>query len=88
LIHFLEIECGYILGVWPEVLDGCNEECSDDCGEQTSLYTAALESVLNCADCDLPTYEDNDPICVLFPAFDHLVIVVLRNVGIYGEKWP
>ena len=37
---------------------------------------------------DTRTYENEDGISILLPAFDHLVVFILCNVGVYGEEFP
>ena len=37
---------------------------------------------------DTGTHENEDGICILLPAFDHLVVFILCNVGVYGEELP
>jgi hypothetical protein len=37
---------------------------------------------------DTRTHENEDGISILLPAFDHLVVFILCNVGVYGEELP
>jgi hypothetical protein len=37
---------------------------------------------------DTGTHENEDAISILLPAFDHLVVFILCNVGVYGEEFP
>jgi hypothetical protein len=37
---------------------------------------------------DTRTHENEDPVGILLPALDHLVVFVLGSLGVYGEKWP
>ena len=37
---------------------------------------------------DTVTHENEDPISILLPAIDHLVVFFLCNLGIYREEWP
>ena len=35
---------------------------------------------------DTRTHEDDDPFCILLPAFDHLVVFFLCDLGVHGEE--
>ena len=37
---------------------------------------------------DSVTHENKDPISIFLPAFDHLVVFIVRSLGIYGEERP
>jgi hypothetical protein len=34
------------------------------------------------------THENEDSISILLPALDHLVVLIVRGLGVYGEEWP
>jgi hypothetical protein len=34
---------------------------------------------------DTRTHENEDPISIFLPALDHLVVLFLRSLGIYGK---
>ena len=37
---------------------------------------------------DTRTYKNENAISVLLPTLDHLVILLIRGLGVYGEKGP
>ena len=36
---------------------------------------------------DTRTHENENPISILLPAIDHLVVFFLCSLGVYGEEW-
>jgi hypothetical protein len=39
-------------------------------------------------DADMRTHENEDAISILLPALDHLVVLIIRGLGVYGEERP
>jgi hypothetical protein len=38
-------------------------------------------------DPDTRTHEKEDPIGIFLPALDHLVVLIICSLGVYGEEW-
>jgi hypothetical protein len=38
-------------------------------------------------DVNMSTHNDEDPISIFLPAFNHLPILLLCDFGVYGKKW-
>jgi len=36
----------------------------------------------------LRTYENEDPISILLPTLNHLLVFILRSLGVHEEEWP
>jgi hypothetical protein len=39
-------------------------------------------------DADTRTHEKEDAISILLPSLDHLVVLVICNLGVHGKEWP
>ena len=37
---------------------------------------------------DTRTHKNDDPVSILLPAFNHLVVFIFCNLGVYGEERP
>jgi hypothetical protein len=55
--------------------------------ENKPVYGAPVYAQDNMND-DARTHEDDDPFSILLPAFDHLVVFFLCDLGVHGEERP
>jgi hypothetical protein len=76
-VDIFEIEVGGVLRVWPEVLDGYNDQLCDGRREQTCLQFPVNANSHGSRENDMRTHKDKNNPCICSPAFDDLVVLFL-----------